>query len=138
MSDRSIEVKDRRMFQADGSLRSEYRYLEDESRPREEPVVAPEPTPIEPVLLAAAAPEPRVEPAFLDLVEMVAQNAAAYLAQASGPGGAQYAGAARSFLEMLEALKRKTEGNLAIEEKQLLNDLLGRLNLALAPASPRG
>ncbi len=134
MSDRGIEVNDRRMFLPDGSLRSEYSYLEDESRPRPEApapaAAAAEPTP--------PPPETPPDPAFLDLVEMVAQNAAAYLAQASAPGGAQYLAAAKGFLGMLEAVHRKTEGNLAPDEKRLLADVIGRLNLALAPKSPRG
>jgi hypothetical protein len=134
VSDRGIEVNDRRMFLPDGSLRSEYSYLEDESRPRPAPpapeVAAPEP--------AVALPETPPDPAFLDLIEMVAQNAAAYLAQANGPGGAQYLSAAKGFLGMLEAVHRKTEGHLAEDEKRLLADVIGRLNLALAPKSPRG
>lgn len=136
MSERGIEITDKRMFLPDGSLRSEYLYLEDETRPRPAEPTAPAvaPPPVE-----AAPPAPPPDPAFLDLIEMVAQNAAAYLAQANGPGGAQYAAAARGFLEMLEALKRKTEGNRADEESRLLADMIGRLNLALVPKkSPRG
>lgn len=131
-----MEITDKRMFEPDGSLRSEYKYLEDQSRPRPVEVAStPEPAPGPELSPPPAAP---LEPAFLDLIEMVAQNAAAYLAQASAPGGGQYAAAARGFLEMLEALRRKTEGNLAEEESRLLTDLIGRLHLALAPKSPRG
>lgn len=139
MSERGIEITDKRMFQPDGSLRSEYRYLEDESIPRPETpaevVVAPEPA-----AAPEGAPQPAAppEPAFLDLVDMIGQNAAAYLAQANGPGGAQYAMAAKGFLEMLEALRRKTAGNLSDDEARLLTEMIGRLNLALAPKSPRG
>ena len=107
MSDKKVQVTDRRMFTLDGELRDEFRYLEEEnretpeaspgSRPAAPQPAAPRPAaprPAEPRPPAAAPPPtPGVEgypdrsassgPGFLDLVGLLAEPASIYLREAS-------------------------------------------------------
>ena len=107
MSDKKVQVTDRRMFTLDGELRDEFRYLEEEnretpeaspgSRPAAPQPAAPRPAAPQPAAprppAAAPPPTPRVEgypdrsassaPGFLDLVGLLAEPASIYLREAS-------------------------------------------------------
>lgn len=143
-----IKVTDKRLFQQDGELREEYRYLEeekegggqtgdegspppsraDEARGRESPreSTTPHPPP-------AGGPEPSSLPApqFLDLVSLLAEPAALYLGDAPGPDGESLENlpVARFHIDLLDVLQKKTEGNLAEAERAVLEDVIYRLRL---------
>lgn len=121
-SEKPIKVVDRRLFTADGEVRAE----------AQAELAAPDPAP------AAPAPEP-VEaapatiPAFLRLLDMLAQTAALYMEglpdPATGSRQADLVGA-RQIVDSLLALREKTRGRLSFEESDALDGLLGELQLA--------
>ncbi len=142
-SEKSIKVVDRRLFTADGEVRDEVRAE----------LAAPDPAP-EPAVTAAAEPAPAVtvpaeavpatSPAFLRLLDMLAQTAALYMEgfpdPATGRRQVDLAGA-RQIVDSLSALREKTRGRLSFEETDAVDGLLGELQLAFtrlaAPAKPK-
>jgi hypothetical protein len=123
-SEKPIKVVDRRLFTADGEVRAE----------AQEELAAPDPAP------AAPAPEPAPAeaapatiPAFLRLLDMLAQTAALYMEglpdPATGRRQADLVGA-RQIVDSLLALREKTRGRLSFEESDALDGLLGELQLA--------
>jgi len=125
-SDKPIKVVDRRLFTAEGDVRAE----------SQAELAAPDPVP-EP---AAAAPEagpavpaPATSPAFLRLLDMLAQTAALYMEgfpdPATGRRQVDLAGA-RQIVDSLLALREKTRGQLSFEETDAVEGLLGELQLA--------
>jgi hypothetical protein len=141
--DDSFKVVDRRLFTPDGELRKEV--AEQQDREREAPPAAaakpiaansapstgkPEPAaaPAEP-----AADLPKAAPAFENLIRSLGQNAAMLLGGYADPRTGQPMldlEGAREMIDMLDALREKTRGNLAPEEDTLLLDVLGNLKLA--------
>lgn len=140
-----MKVTDKRMFTPEGELREEYRFIEEKST---EPEPAPPPNP--PVdsrpSAPAAAPEPpapaadpRLElpgsplggPSFYDLVSILAEPAAVYLGEAELPDGQSMENLemARVYIDVLDVLRHKTAGNLTVQEKAFLEDLLYRLRV---------
>lgn len=128
-----VTVNDRRMFNPDGSLRQPL---------SEPPTPAPTEsatTPVEP----AAQPEPTAgeakperkrpttdSPEFQNLIGMLTQNAAIHLGLDPQYGQGQVdIESARHFIDMIQVLKEKTEGNLSIEEERLLTDMISRLRM---------
>ena len=124
-SEKPIKVVDRRLFTADGEVRAEAQA--ELSAP--DPV--PEPSPSAPV--PPAAETPPTSPAFLRLLDMLAQTAALYMEgfpdPATGRRQADLAGA-RQIVDSLIALREKTRGRLSFEESDALDGLLGELQLA--------
>jgi hypothetical protein len=123
-SEKPIKVVDRRLFTADGEVRAE----------AQAELAAPDPAP------AAPAPEqapteavPATIPAFLRLLDMLAQTAALYMEglpdPATGRRQADLVGA-RQIVDSLLALREKTRGRLSFEESDALDGLLGELQLA--------
>jgi len=140
--DDSFKVIDRRLFNAQGELRKEA--LEDEARSDSEP--PPQPPAAEARSSAANAPAaapPAVEapepaPAFRRLVESLAQNATMLLGGYADPRTGQAIldlEGARELIDMLDALREKTRGNLAPEEDRFLLDVLGSLKLSFLEMS---
>ena len=136
----AFRVIDRRPFTAEGDLRQEIVEQEErEARRESQRQAASHP----PVPLAAApndatlAPEPPVDPPkrslpFENLVRMLGSNAAMVLGAYADPRTGQPVidpDAARELIDMLDALREKTLGNLAPEEDSLLLDLLGKLKM---------
>ena len=125
-SDKPIKVVDRRLFTADGDVREE----------SQAELAAPDPAP-EPVVAApeAAGPEPTpaTSPAFLRLLDMLAQTAALYMEgfpdPATGRRQVDLAGA-RQIVDSLLSLREKTRGRLSFEETDAIEGLLGELQLA--------
>jgi hypothetical protein len=131
----SFRVIDRRPFTAEGELRKEAVEEKEREQKREEklhPVaeaVAETPKP--------AAPQPPAEvakrsQAFENLVRMLGSNAAMVLGAYADPRTGQPMidpEAAHELIDMLDALREKTKGNLAPEEDSLLLDLLGKLKM---------
>ena len=92
-----------------------------------------------PVLLDAAPVAPpaaataKRSPAFENLIRSLGQNAAMLLGGYADPRTGQPMldlEGAREMIDMLDALREKTSGNLAPEEDTLVLDILGNLKLA--------
>lgn len=148
--ERKIKVTDKRMFAPDGTLREEYRFLEDETKPEtpvEEPAArAPETAPEEPARPEPAAPGPSAPepeagfpegessaggPSFVDLVAALAEPASVYMRNAlqSPAEASQSLEVARLYIDLLDVLRQKTAGNLTVQEKDMLEDALHQLRL---------
>jgi hypothetical protein len=113
-SSSKIKVVDRRWFTEDGDPRSD------------------RPASAQPAARAAAPPPPAARPAppatsreFVELIRMIADQAALMIAGAEGlpPHPEQ----ARMLIDCLGALEVKTRGNLSLEESQELSNLLYQL-----------
>ena len=127
-SEKSIKVVDRRLFTADGEVRAEA--LAELAAPDPAPEPAPAAPGPEPAPAEAA---PATSPAFLRLLDMLAQTAALYMEgfpdPATGRRQVDLAGA-RQIVDSLLALREKTRGRLSFEESDALDGLLGELQLA--------
>jgi len=133
--DDGFRVIDRRPFTSEGELRQDVVELEERQARREEaakPAATPaaqanakeQPTPAEDT--------PTRLPAFENLVRMLGSNAAMVLGAYADPRTGQPVidpDAAREFIDMLDALREKTHGNLSPEEDSLLIDLMGKLKM---------
>ena len=159
----SFRVVDRRLFTAEGDLRTgamEQERLEERkeeeraavraaaaaaAKPAAAPTRASEPAVLShdgssPAVQPAAAPEsvpPGIEPVlsrgFQILVDFIAGNAAARLGMLPDPqSGQAYLDleGANELIDMLDALREKTKGNLARDEEQLLFEVLRSLKLS--------
>jgi hypothetical protein len=125
---RTIKVVDRRMFTSEGDLRDDVR----EELATEPP--APESPPKAAAPPAAVPEEPAVatSPAFLRLLDMLAQTASLYLQGIPDPATGRRSvdlGASREIIDSLLALREKTRGRLSFEETDSLEGLLGELQL---------
>jgi Domain of unknown function (DUF1844) len=129
----SFRVIDRRPFTAEGELRKDV--VEEEEREARREAAAHPPAPAaEASKTAQETPEnaPERLPAFENLVRMLGSNAAMVLGAYADPRTGQPVidpDAARELIDMLDALREKTRGNLAPEEDGLLLDLLGKLKM---------
>jgi hypothetical protein len=126
----TIKVLDRRKFTSDGTRR------EGADAPPPEP---PRPEP-PPAVAETAGPAPRVNQAFAMLVQQLFQSCALSLGAAdpsSGVRGPADLVAANLYIDFLEALQEKTDGNLAPQEKQLLDEALFQLKMIYAQAGPK-
>lgn len=136
VSEKSLNVRDRRIFTPDGELRQDLPPA---------PKTAPKATPAqvnEPVAAKNTPPEKRALPpvetttgaGFQDLVALLAQTASVYLQQAGHAPFDQRADhmeMARMHVDLLAILKQKTTGNLEPTELALIDDILYRLRLAV-------
>ena len=157
MSD--LKVTDKRMFNADGELRDEYRGLENESPepiaesaaadatepaalepapppaapPGPQPSAPPEPARVSgpPLEIPDMTPSPLGQPSFYDLAAVLAEPVQVYLGDLPLPdgGSAENLDMARLHIDLLAILRQKTAGNLAAQELAFLEDLLYRLRL---------
>jgi len=123
---KTIKVVDRRMFTAEGDLRDDVREELAKTPP------APQPSPEE----ATPAPPPEEvvpsSPAFLRLVDMLAQTASLYLQGIPDPATGRRSvdlAASREIIDSLVALREKTRGRLSFEETDALEGLLGELQM---------
>ena len=125
-TDKPIKVVDRRLFTADGDVREESQAELAAADPAPEPAAsAPEAAPKEPL--------PATSPAFLRLLDMLAQTAALYMEgfpdPATGRRQVDLAGA-RQIVDSLLSLREKTRGRLSFEETDAIEGLLGELQIA--------
>jgi hypothetical protein len=130
----SFRVIDRRPFTAEGELRKDVVEEEEREAKREAAARPAAPAALETPTNAPEPPEevPERLPAFENLVRMLGSNAAMVLGAYADPRTGQPVidpDAAREFIDMLDALREKTLGNLAPEEDNLLLDLLGKLKM---------
>jgi hypothetical protein len=136
----SFKVIDRRLFNEEGHIREEA--LREEKEKREtQPAVIPGKPPGGPAKAPAPGPS-LVEPTrevptssrgFEMLVNFVAQNAAMVLGAYPDPRTGQAMldlEGARELIEMLDALRETTRGNLSPDDERLLLDVLGSLKLS--------
>jgi pyruvate/2-oxoglutarate dehydrogenase complex dihydrolipoamide acyltransferase (E2) component len=136
---KTIKVVDRRLFTADGDVRDDVQAeLASPEAPAEAPQAAAEPAP------APAEAATPTSPAFLALLDMLAQTGLVYLEgvpDASGRRAPNVAGA-RQIVDALLALRDKTRGKLSFEETDALEGILGELQLVFtrlaAGARPKG
>lgn len=123
---KTIKVVDRRMFNAEGDLRADV---------MEELAKAPPPPETPPEGAAPAPPPAEVvpsSPAFLRLLDMLAQTASLYLQGIPDPATGRRSvdlAASREIIDSLVALREKTRGRLSFEETDALEGLLGELQL---------
>ena len=132
----TFRVIDRRPFTAEGELRKDVVDLEEREAQREaasHPPAPPAPATADEATLAPPPVDaPKRSPAFENLVRMLGSNAAMVLGAYADPRTGQPMidpEAARELIDMLDALREKTQGNLAPEEDSLLLDLLGKLKM---------
>jgi Domain of unknown function (DUF1844) len=149
--DETFKVVDRRLFTQEGELRKEVAEQQDReqeaearvnsaaaARPAAPPPGSNAPGPkLVPGGPAPAAPlpeeTPKRSPVFENLVRSLGQNAAMLLGGYADPRTGQPMldlEGAREMIDMLDAVREKTMGNLAPEEDTLLVDVLGNLKLA--------
>jgi hypothetical protein len=131
-NEKTIKVIDRRLFTADGEVREELNaeLAASESVPEPPPAAAPAATPAEPVAATS--------PAFLRLLDMLAQTAALYLEGFPDPATGRRQvdlNGARQIVDSLLALREKTRGRLSFEEADALDGLLGELQLTFTRLS---
>lgn len=89
-------------------------------------------------------PAGAVAPTFLELVNLLAMQAAVGLGGLKGPGGETIPPnpiAAKHYIDLMEMLKEKTEGNLNDDERRTLDAVLHELRMhyvqaVSAPPSP--
>ena len=128
-TDKPIKVVDRRLFTAEGDVR------EESQAELAAPDLVPEPSPAAPEAAPAAPAEPApvTNPAFLRLLDMLAQTAALYMEgfpdPATGRRQVDLAGA-RQIVDSLLSLREKTRGRLSFEETDAIEGLLGELQIA--------
>jgi hypothetical protein len=130
----TFRVIDRRPFNSEGELRKEVVEEQEREAKREAARQPPPPPPVESAKPAATPPAeiPLRSQGFENLVRMLGSNAAMVLGAYADPRTGQPMldpEAAREFIDMLDALREKTKGNLAPEEDSLLLDLLGKLKM---------
>jgi len=131
----SFRVIDRRPFTSEGELRKEV--VEEKEREATREAVHPPPSASTEATKTAPPPQPSAEsakriPAFENLVRMLGSNAAMVLGAYADPRTGQPVidpDAAHELIDMLDALREKTTGNLAPEEDEMLLDLLGKLKM---------
>jgi len=131
--DDGLKVTDRRLFTADGELRSGGESPETESEP-----ATPEPAPEPPPTAAAESPEfehrPVEEPSGVDftmLINAMAEPALLFLGEIHAPGTEPTVDLprARIQIDMLDLLRVKCRGNLTPEEEGLLDRILYQLQM---------
>jgi hypothetical protein len=146
-AEESFKVVDRRLFTESGELRREA--IEEERREQEEAKKAPNPSAEQAAsgnktapAKKAGADEAKSAPApsrgFQMLVNFLAQNAAAMLGGMADPRtGKAFVDleGAREMIDMLDALREKSMGNLAQDDEQLLLDVIGSLKLTFMEVS---
>jgi hypothetical protein len=143
-NDESFKVIDRRMFTSEGDLRPDA--VEQDKSENISPAVLPPPAANPAAASQAAAPAPSTAPpvetprasaSFQKLVDFLAQNAVVCLGVPDPRTGQAFIDleTARELIDMLEALREKSAGNLAQEDDRLLAEVLGQLQLTFLDRS---
>ena len=145
--DETFKVVDRRLFTAEGELRKEV--AEQQDREHEAPPAAAKAAPKAPAPAlvtdkpgaepeAPAAELPKRSPVFENLVRSLGQNAAMLLGGYADPRTGQPMldlEGAREMIDMLDALREKTKGNLAKVDEELLMEVIGSLKMTFMEIS---
>lgn len=124
--EKTIKVVDRRLFTADGELREGIA----------EEMAAEAAVPPASGAAPPPAPEPKIptDPAFLRLLDMLAQTASLYLEGVPDATGRRHVdlNAAKQIVDSLISLREKSRGRLSFEETDSLEGLIGELQLVFA------
>ena len=145
-NDESFKVIDRRLFTSEGDLRPEAaeQQKSENAAPLSSPILG---TPGDSSAKSAANPAaaatapapdaPRASASFQKLVDFLAQNAVVCLGVPDPRTGQAFIDleTARDLIDMLEALREKSAGNLAPEDDRLLAEVLGQLQLTFLDRS---
>ena len=133
-TDGKVKVVDRRWFTADGDLKEAHT-----PEPPSVPTPPPDPPPpaAEPADRTGPGGSPEQPPpgvGFLDLVDFLAQQAAALL---SGqiPGRGRDPETARFFIDLLGVVQERTKGQVPTEEASYLEDVLYQLRSLFVAAT---
>ena len=134
---RDIKVVDRRLFTAEGDIREDAAAAMEEASAEPELAGKPPEVPAEPV-------NP-TNPAFLRLLDILAQTASYSLQEfadpATGRRQVDLVGA-RQIIDSLVSLREKTRGRLSFEESDALEGLASELQLVysrlVAQSGPKG
>jgi len=136
-----LKVLDRRKFTADGDRREGIDFSPPEAAPPREPAqeAAPAASSKPAGGKVGGEPVPAVNQAFALLVQELAQSCAIALGVPDPVSGQVKVDlqAANLYIDFLEALQDKTAGNLAPQEKKLLNEGLFQLKMLYAQAGPK-
>ena len=128
----TFRVIDRRPFTSEGELRPDVVQEQEREAKVEAAKEKPAPPPPADSPAAPAKETPKKNPAFENLVRMIGSNAAMVLGAYADPRTGEPVidpEAAHELIDMLDALREKTTGNLAPEEDAMLLDLLGKLKM---------
>jgi len=138
----SFKVTDRRLFNADGTLREDALIEEAAPAPPPEPGAAASPSSAQPQgqFAAATAPEIQSEPEdaepertmFNEFLMGIASSAFIYLGLVEHPATGRRQvdmTAAKESIDMLVMLQEKTKGNLTRGEEKFFDDLLSDLKM---------
>lgn len=134
----SFKVVDRRLFTPEGELRPDAIVNEQRKEETAAAIKSGNAGPATTATSPTAAPVPTADTpkplrSFQLLVDFIARNAAMMLGGYADPRTGQAMldlEGAREMIDMLDALREKTRGNLAAEEESLLLDLLGQLKMS--------
>jgi hypothetical protein len=140
-----LKVLDRRKFTADGDRREGIDFSPPEAAPPRDPAPEAAQNPAEGAASKPAGGKPggeslpTVNQAFALLVQELAQSCAIALGVPDPVSGLAKVDlqAANLYIDFLEALQEKTSGNLAPQEKKLLNEGLFQLKMLYAQAGPK-
>ena len=139
--DQSFKVIDRRLFTAEGELRPEaVEQVKSTSAPvpiAQPAVSSPEATAPAAVPQAPPKDAPASSVAFQKLIDFLAQNAVVCLGVPDPRTGQAFIDldTARELIDMMEALREKSAGNLAPDDDRLLGEVLGQLQLTFLDRS---
>lgn len=126
-----VRVIDRRSFEPDGTRRQPDAAAEESATAS--PAAAMNPAPAKgPAAKPAGGPAPVASPLFQNLVVNLARQAAANLGASRHPLTGQIEvdlEGAQQMIELIEALRQKTQGNLTAEEADLIEGLIGDLQM---------
>ncbi len=130
----AFKVVDRRLFTAEGELREEAVQQERKERVAAEAAAKAQPKPSEAPAPKSSADQEPPQPlaAFKSLVSLIAENAVMYAGAYADPQTGDpivEPEALRNIIDMLDALREKTRGNLTPEEENLIIDLAGKLKM---------
>jgi len=141
----SFKVTDRRLFNADGTLREDVLIEEapPAQTPEPQPAVSPGPAQSQGPVAAATAPELQPEPPepedmepertmFNEFLMGIASSAFIYLGLVEHPATGRRQvdmTAAKESIDMLVMLREKTKGNLTRGEEKFFDDLLTDLKM---------
>ena len=138
----SFKVTDRRLFNADGTLREDALIEEPAPAPSPEPQPAVSSGPAQPQRQFAAATAPELEPEpedaepertmFNEFLMGIASSAFIYLGLVEHPATGRRQvdmTAAKESIDMLVMLREKTKGNLTHGEEKFFDDLLSDLKM---------
>ena len=138
----SFKVTDRRLFNADGTLREDALIEEPAPAPAPEPPPAVSPGSAQPQRQFAAATAPELQPEpedaepertlFNEFLMGIASSAFIYLGLVEHPATGRRQvdmTAAKESIDMLVMLREKTKGNLTHGEEKFFDDLLSDLKM---------